>query len=219
MRSYRLRQRTSVYLCLLPRSTHGLLTLRACSGFSRNFYWKLLGYDQRFNIADRIEKRNGRPPRERVVQDVELPIDRTAEFLDWSWTTYRLSRSGYARCVCATTTNGRCIPSARAHLRQRRLLVVGAGRSQRPSEEGHTNKLIERAVTESCTDTSRCIPTRVCSPDEFDELYGGETYRTVKVGGLFRSQIGRDSRWLAAEFDDEEDPLAWLMPTMSGGSR
>src|SRR5688500_15277126 len=42
-----------------------------------SFYWKLIGYDQRFNIADRIEKRNGRPPRERVVQDVELPIERT----------------------------------------------------------------------------------------------------------------------------------------------
>ena len=25
----------------------------------------------------------GRPPRERVVQDVEIPLDRTAEFLDW----------------------------------------------------------------------------------------------------------------------------------------
>src|ERR1700757_2807952 len=28
-----------------------------------SFYWKLIGYDQRFNIADRIEKRNGRPAR------------------------------------------------------------------------------------------------------------------------------------------------------------
>ncbi|PQP46998.1 FAD-binding oxidoreductase, partial [Mycolicibacterium austroafricanum] len=34
-------------------------------------YWKLIGYDRRFGIADRIEKRNGRPPRERVVQDIE----------------------------------------------------------------------------------------------------------------------------------------------------
>ena len=50
-----------------------------------SFYWKLIGYDQRFNIADRIEKRSirsgGRPLRERVVQDVEVPIGRTAEFL------------------------------------------------------------------------------------------------------------------------------------------
>ena len=34
VRSHRLRPRTSVYLCLLRRPTHGLLTLRACSGFS-----------------------------------------------------------------------------------------------------------------------------------------------------------------------------------------
>ena len=48
-----------------------------------SFYWKLIGYDQRFDIADRIEKRNGRPPRERVVQDIEVPIERSADFVDW----------------------------------------------------------------------------------------------------------------------------------------
>src|SRR6476659_8401015 len=42
-------------------------------------YWKLIAYDQRFNIADRIEKRNGRPPLERVVQDIEVPIERCVE--------------------------------------------------------------------------------------------------------------------------------------------
>ena len=34
-------------------------------------YWKLVALDQRFGIADRIEKRNGRPPRERVVQAIK----------------------------------------------------------------------------------------------------------------------------------------------------
>ena len=48
-----------------------------------SFYWRLLAYDQRFGIADRIEKRRGRPPRERVVQDVQVPIERCGEFLDW----------------------------------------------------------------------------------------------------------------------------------------
>ncbi len=48
-----------------------------------SFYWKLIGYDQKFNIADRIEARRGRPPLERVVQDVEVPIERTAEFVSW----------------------------------------------------------------------------------------------------------------------------------------
>lgn len=46
-------------------------------------YWKLIALDQRYDIADRIERFNGRPARERVVQDVEVPISRTPEFLRW----------------------------------------------------------------------------------------------------------------------------------------
>ena len=37
-------------------------------------YWKLVALDQRFGIAEGIEARNGRSPRERVVQDIEVPI-------------------------------------------------------------------------------------------------------------------------------------------------
>ncbi len=48
-----------------------------------SFYWKLIALDQRYGIADRIEARKGNAPRERVVQDIEVPIERTAEFLDW----------------------------------------------------------------------------------------------------------------------------------------
>ncbi len=46
-------------------------------------YWRLVALDRRFDVADRLEARRGRPPRERVVQDVEIPLDRTAEFLRW----------------------------------------------------------------------------------------------------------------------------------------
>jgi FAD/FMN-containing dehydrogenase len=46
-------------------------------------YWKLVALDRRFDVADRIESRKGRPPRERVVQDVEIPLHNTAEFLRW----------------------------------------------------------------------------------------------------------------------------------------
>ncbi len=46
-------------------------------------YWKLVALDRRFDVADRLEARKGRPPRERVVQDVEIPLANTAEFLRW----------------------------------------------------------------------------------------------------------------------------------------
>jgi FAD/FMN-containing dehydrogenase len=46
-------------------------------------YMKLLGLDRRFGIADRLDRRAGRPQRERVIQDIEVPVERLAEFLDW----------------------------------------------------------------------------------------------------------------------------------------
>lgn len=46
-------------------------------------YMKLLHLDQRFGIADRLDDRAGRPRRERVVQDVEVPVEQLPAFLDW----------------------------------------------------------------------------------------------------------------------------------------
>ncbi len=46
-------------------------------------YQRLLGLDQRFGIANRLDRRAGRPQRERVVQDIEVPVERLGEFLDW----------------------------------------------------------------------------------------------------------------------------------------
>jgi FAD/FMN-containing dehydrogenase len=46
-------------------------------------YMRLLGLDRRFGIADRLDRRAGRPQRERVIQDIEVPVDRLGEFLDW----------------------------------------------------------------------------------------------------------------------------------------
>ena len=46
-------------------------------------YHRLVALEARFGILARIEARQGKPQRERVVQDVEVPLDRTAEFLHW----------------------------------------------------------------------------------------------------------------------------------------
>jgi FAD/FMN-containing dehydrogenase len=46
-------------------------------------YMRLLGLDRRYGIADRLDRRAGRPQRERVIQDVEIPVERLGEFLDW----------------------------------------------------------------------------------------------------------------------------------------
>ncbi len=48
-----------------------------------DIYHRLVGLDRRFGIMDRLDRRAGRPKRERVVQDVEVPVERLGEFLDW----------------------------------------------------------------------------------------------------------------------------------------
>jgi FAD/FMN-containing dehydrogenase len=46
-------------------------------------YYRLVGVDSRFGIMRRLDARAGRPERERVVQDIEVPVDRLPEFLSW----------------------------------------------------------------------------------------------------------------------------------------
>ena len=46
-------------------------------------YWKLIQLEDRYHVAARLDRRRGRPPQERLVQDVEIPLGRTADFLRW----------------------------------------------------------------------------------------------------------------------------------------
>ncbi|GAC1396463.1 MAG: FAD-binding oxidoreductase [Mycobacterium sp.] len=141
-----------------------------------SFYWKLIGYEQRFNIADRIEKRNGRPPRERVVQDIEVPIDRTAEFLDWFLANVPIDPVWL--CPLRLRDNGGWpLYPIRPH---HTYVNVGFWSSVPVGPtDGYTNKLIERKVSELDGHKS-LYSDAYYSAEEFDDLYGGETYKTVK---------------------------------------
>ncbi|MDX6293390.1 MAG: hypothetical protein QOH50_2465 [Kribbellaceae bacterium] len=46
-------------------------------------YHKLVGLENRYRVAARIDRRRGKPERERVVQDVEIPAAQLAGFLRW----------------------------------------------------------------------------------------------------------------------------------------
>ncbi len=46
-------------------------------------YHRLLGVDRRLHVADRLDRLARRPERERVVQDVEVPLERLGDFLAW----------------------------------------------------------------------------------------------------------------------------------------
>ena len=44
-------------------------------------YHRIVGLENRYGVAARIDAWRGKPARERVVQDVEVPVSRTADFL------------------------------------------------------------------------------------------------------------------------------------------
>ena len=46
-------------------------------------YYRLVGLENRYGLVARIDRARGRPARERVIQDIEVPVERTAEFVRW----------------------------------------------------------------------------------------------------------------------------------------
>ncbi|WP_134774029.1 FAD-binding oxidoreductase [Ornithinimicrobium flavum] len=46
-------------------------------------YWRIMRLEQQRGWYAALQRRRGRPPQERVVQDVEIPLGRTGDFLRW----------------------------------------------------------------------------------------------------------------------------------------
>ena len=141
-----------------------------------SFYWKLIAYDRRFDIADRLEKRHGRPPLERVVQDIEVPIGRTAEFVEWFLDTVPIEPIWLCPLRLRDDAGWPLYPIAadQTYVNIGFWSSVPAG-----AEEGATNRMIEAKVSELDGHKS-LYSDAYYSPEEFDDLYGGEIYDTVK---------------------------------------
>ena len=149
---------------------------------SSSFYSTLMKYEQRFRIGDRIEKRAGRPPRERVVQDVEVPLARCPEFLDWFLATVPIEPIWLCPLRLRETgsdTSGDGWPLYPLTPNQTYVNVGFWGTVPIGQQEGETNRLIERRVTELKGHKS-LYSDSFYSRAEFDELYGGDGYRAVK---------------------------------------
>jgi len=141
-----------------------------------SFYWKLIGYDQKFNIADRIEARRGRPPLERVVQDVEVPIERTAEFVSWFLDNVPIEPIWLCPLRLRDDGGWPLYPLRAGHT----YVNIGFWSSVPAGPtEGCTNRLIEAKVSDLDGHKS-LYSDAFYGREEFEELYGGETYKTVK---------------------------------------
>jgi len=146
-------------------------------------YWKLMKLERRFDLGDRLEKLKGRPPRERVIQDVEVPIERCVEFLDWFLANVPIEPIW----LCPLRLRDGDVDDGREGwplypLRPRQTYVNVGFWSTVPvgASEGETNRRIEREVDELDGHKS-LYSDSYYSREEFDRLYGGDAYRAAKA--------------------------------------
>ncbi len=150
-----------------------------------SFYWKLVALDRRFGIADRLEALHGRPPLERVVQDIEVPVERTAEFVDWFLDTIPIEPVWLCPLRLPPDPRGdRDVTWPLYPIAAEKTYVNIGFWSTVPTTpgepEGRTNRLIERRVKESGGQKS-LYSDAYYSREEFADRYGGEAYARLKA--------------------------------------
>lgn len=141
-----------------------------------SFYWKLIALDHRHDIADRLEARKGQPPRERVVQDIEVPLGRTAEFV--LWFLREIPIEPIWLCPVRSKGSWPLYP-----LRPGETYVNVGFWSSVPRDadgaEGAANRLIEEQVT--ALDGHKSLYSDAYYEEtQFWRLYGGDTYAALK---------------------------------------
>ena len=147
-------------------------------------YRRLVALDRRYQVTARVDRFRGQPQQEAVIQDIEVPIDRVAEFLDFfhrevgispvwlcplqlrkqpgsgeprSWPLYPLDPD--VRYVNVGFWSSVPLPEGR--------------------EDGYYNRLIEDEVTRLDGHKS-LYSTAFYTAEEFWHLYNGPVYRKVK---------------------------------------
>jgi FAD/FMN-containing dehydrogenase len=143
-------------------------------------YSKLVAIDRRFGLSDRVEARSvrspGRPPRERVVQDVEVPIGRACEFLEWFLASVPITPIWLCPLRIRDHDGWPLYP-----IRPDQTYVNIGFWSSVPAgvTADVTNRSIEAKVSELDGHKSLYSDSSY-TREQFDELYGGEAYKTVK---------------------------------------
>ena len=139
-------------------------------------YSKLVSMDRRLGVSDRIETRKSGSARERVVQDIEVPVERTCEFLEWFAETVPITPVWLCPLRLRDDEGWPLYPMQPDHT----YVNVGFWSSvPAGATDGATNRAIEAKVSELDGHKS-LYSDSFYSREQFEELYCGEAYNTVK---------------------------------------
>ncbi len=141
-------------------------------------YRRMVAFDRRHQLSDKVYRLARQPAHEAVIQDVEIPVGRLAEFLDFFHTEIGISPVWLCPLRLRGDRTWPLYPLAPDEL----YVNVGfwATVALRPGDpDGTYNRLIEDKVTELNGHKS-LYSTSFYSPEEFWRLYNGDAYRKMK---------------------------------------
>ena len=144
-------------------------------------YWKIIAINRKLKLAEKLDTLKRKPPREPIVQDIEIPVDRLPEFLDFFHSQIGIEPIW----LCPLQQRD---PEVRWPLYEfdPDRLYVNVGfwstvpliNGERP-EQGVKNREIEHEVTKM-EGRKSLYSTAFYGKDEFWSIYGGQDYERIK---------------------------------------
>ena len=142
-------------------------------------YWKVAAFERRFGPMRRIDRLRGKAPREEVVQDIEVPVEAAAKYLEFFHAEIPISPVW----VCPLRQRDPSVTWQLYPLHAGALYVnfgFWSSVELAPGEaDGTHNRLIERTV-EDLDGRKSLYSTSYYPQDEFWRLYNGPVYSTLK---------------------------------------
>ena len=143
-------------------------------------YHRIVGWENRYGVVARVDGWRGKPARERVVQDVELPVEQTADFMRWFldhvpmtpvWLCpLRLRDKGPSKWSLYPLQAG----TTYVNVGFWGTVPIVPGRA-----DGDVNRDVERAVADFGGHKS-LYSDAYYGEEEFWAAYGGAAYRSLK---------------------------------------
>ena len=144
-------------------------------------YWKLIAANQKFSFADRLARLRQQPLSEPVVQDVEVPIDRLPEFLEFFHREVGIEPIW----VCPLRQRDPALrwplyefDPAETYVNVGFWSAVPLQRGEDP-KRGRVNRRIEEIVTK-LDGRKSLYSTAFYERDVFWSIYGGNEYNRLK---------------------------------------
>ncbi|MDI1464652.1 FAD-binding oxidoreductase [Catellatospora sp. KI3] len=141
-------------------------------------YHHLVALDRRHRLTERLDRRRGRPPQEAVVQDIEVPVGRLPEFMDFFHREIGISPIWLCPLRLRSDSPWPLYPlkPGETYVNVGFWSSVPLRPGQRP---GHHNRLIEDEVA-ALGGHKSLYSTVHYSPEEFWAQYDGAAYTAAK---------------------------------------